>query len=180
MRAQLKTLLGGGIIASAMALVATQAYAIPINDLYDPEPNITIDTSNSHGYNHTIAGFNSLTDTVTSALLAVVLSDSGGSEGIQYNLEGNIYNQNNTGNAAQTYNFDFGALGILAVLSDGVLNVTLSATSGAYILNSSTLSGEFVRQATTEPEDPVNTPAPGMAAILGLGLAGLGYARRRK
>lgn len=180
MQCRIKTLLGGGVMAAVMALAATQAQAIPFNDVYDPEPNITIDTSNSHGYSHTIAGFNALTDTVTSALLAVVLSDNGGAEGIRYNLEGNIYNQNNTGNAAQTYNFDFGVLGILAVLSDGVLNVTLSATSGAYILNSSTLSGEFVRQATTEPEDPVNTPAPGMAAILGLGLAGLGYARRRK
>jgi hypothetical protein len=170
--------------AAGLTLAASIASAavVDIDSVVDPTPNQTITTSTAFSFSHTIAGFDVGIDAITDALLEIILSDSGASEGIRYNFEGTIINQNNTGNAATTYSFNLGTLNILSILSDGVLNVTLSATSGSYIFNSSHLTGHFSEPDPILIQDPVGelaVPEPAGIAILVGALTWLG-ARRRK
>lgn len=163
------------VAAIGLAISPVSALAIPFDDLVDPSPNIAIDVAHPYSFQHVIDGF-SAGDVVNNALLSIVLSDSGGPEGIRYNFDGSSYSQNNTGNAAQTYKFDLDALGITASLSDGVLNVTLSAASGSYIFNSSRLTGDFTVATTTAGGDGGAVPEPMSLMLLGGGLFLLGSA----
>jgi hypothetical protein len=164
------------VAAIGLAISPVSALAIPFDDLVDPSPNITIDVAHPYSFQHAIDGF-SAGDVVNNALLSIVLSDSGGPEGIRYNFDGSSYSQNNTGNAAQTYKFDLDALGITASLSDGVLNVTLSAASGSYIFNSSRLTGDFtVATAAGTGAEGGAVPEPMSLMLLGGGLFLLGSA----
>jgi hypothetical protein len=130
--------------------LARTAHADPFLTTFDP-PNVTVNTSSPYSFTLAISGFNATTDTVISATLSIILSDDGGSEGIHYDFDlgGYTRDQNNTGNSAQTYSFDFSTLGILSLLSDGQVAISLSASSGSYIFNSASLAG--VTAAVPEP-----------------------------
>ena len=184
-----------GIGIGLALLWAGSAWAGPVTDTWsDPAGAILLDLSNSnqpipgvsssYAYQHDITddGF-SLGDTITSAVLSVNVSDTGGSEIYQYEI-GLGPNQTTVLSNVPNSRLDevvLAALSLADLQLDGIIDVVIRITGdtnnqeGLYFVSSS-----LTAQVTPNSTTPAALPVPGTLALVAFGVAGLGWRRRRR
>lgn len=150
-------------------LIPLSANADPIIDIV--EQNVFVDWFDSHTYSHDVNDDGFVLGSATGGTLSVTLSDDGGffdsSEIAVFIVEAFDFDTGGlTFGSAFIGDLELAALGALNV--DGLLDITIQSVWGDFYVGNSTLTVY------------TSIPEPGTLALLGLGLAGLGFARRRR
>lgn len=179
------------IITLASALLAAgTASAIPVTDFVNPSPDLTITTGTPYVFTHDltdgldafVVGF----DTITSAILSIHLIDflNKGKEEFAFTIGSGSATQTVTGkdinNGSQGVWFEIPLVAALHdLITDGKLNVTLTAKSGSFEFADSSLTAEVTRGVAVQPTNPTLIPEPGSLLLLGAGLLGIGMTGRK-
>ena len=201
----MKTILTGFLLAASFTANAT---LITYTDTYNPNPDIFMSGGSMETFTHDINddGFNTGTDSILSVMLELDIVDDGdydyntyssyryttwcgrhsrfGSYHCHYGYGTRIssYGQPETltvdadGTVFGTYEIDYNPLGFEINIDDlqidGLLDITLSMISGDAYFRSSILTVNLDRAESV--------PEPNTALLLGLGLLGFIYTRRKK
>jgi hypothetical protein len=176
---------------------ATPASAVPITDFVDPaDTTITVGstpspcpagftcTTSALSFVHDItdSGFVVGLDSITSATVAIHLTDENGSEDYTYTIGvGQIETASNVPtNSTDVYTLTVGSLADLQ--ADGMISVTITITSAnnnnSFNFADSLLTAEVTRGEFVPEQN--ETPEPGTLLLLGAGVAAFGWRSRRR
>lgn len=169
------------IAALFSMLVLGAATAAPMSDTIDENPNINIGgvgNPSSFTFTHNLLDqpfqpYVKDVDTISSAKLTITLQDTGGTETFDFIVGPTGFTETFSGaNIPNGLSFHPNSLsGTVANLSaTGMLSVTILAKSGTFRFDNSLLEVEVTR----------GVPEPFSLALMGLGLAGISVAGRRK
>lgn len=179
----LKLVAKGAFLAAALSVLPAKAAYVNTFTASPHDAPVSFPTATSFSYTANLAdqGFNFSTMDFTSATLIVRLTDmtsnedgriSIGTPESQFALTGNVQNNtyDGTPNANSIYTFTLNAGALQDLNTDGILQILITATSGTFYVDSLVLTGEAVSAV----------PEPMSMALLGIGLLGIGAARRQR
>jgi len=174
---KLKVLLAGVALAAVSATASAAEWTSNHNPA-DVKVPPTIDIL----HDLTLAGFEPGIDTLSSFILRIWVyddSNSDPSERAEFEILGSVFEGSGSINGSRIFTVEgqdiwwtFFTNELTFLASDGKLTVRLAADYGDFMYDRSTL--------TATGRDNNRVPEPGALGLLGIGLAGLAFARRRK